>query len=155
MMLEDIGGGKECLDATFGNHTEKSTYYFDSVQDDPAIGGVVEVSNTLFRLLKQQYSKPLVSVREANARLVGPDATMPYLHRGVAARIAARDLRLGRLGMGARTFCARRCTVIRTRASPNAHGRHTWRTISASRSSLPAPVLFAGYAFQKTNSPFQ
>ncbi|MGQ4273731.1 autotransporter domain-containing protein [Terrihabitans sp. B22-R8] len=39
-------------------------YYFDIVHDYPKIGGVVDVSVTLFRLLKARYGARLISVRD-------------------------------------------------------------------------------------------
>jgi outer membrane autotransporter protein len=61
--------------------SRRPIYYFDVVHDYPAIGGVVEFSELLFRQLKKRYGKRLISAREAAQRFGAPDATMPYLDR--------------------------------------------------------------------------
>ncbi len=68
-------------------------YYFDIVQDYPAIGGVVEFSRTLFAELQRRYGDRLKSVRELAPQLGFADASMPYLHRErlIAERLACVD----------------------------------------------------------------
>jgi uncharacterized protein with beta-barrel porin domain/glycosyltransferase involved in cell wall biosynthesis len=72
---------------------QRPIYYFDIVHDYPALGGVPEFSQRLFRQLKRQYGHRLVSARAAVARLGGPDANMPYLEREkrAAELLAAAD----------------------------------------------------------------
>ncbi|MDF2810375.1 MAG: hypothetical protein K0S56_1406 [Microvirga sp.] len=68
-------------------------YYFDIVQDYPAIGGGVEFSRTLFAELQRRYGDRLKSVRELASELGFADASMPYLHRErlIAERLACVD----------------------------------------------------------------
>jgi glycosyltransferase involved in cell wall biosynthesis len=73
--------------------SRRPIYYFDIVHDYPEIGGVAEFSQRLFRQLKRQYGRRLMSAREVVARLGGPDASMLYLDREkrAAELLAAAD----------------------------------------------------------------
>ncbi len=44
---------------------DRPIYYFDVVHDYPAIGGIVEFSQILFKQLKKRYGRRLVSATEA------------------------------------------------------------------------------------------
>jgi len=68
-------------------------YYFDTIHDYPAIGGVVEFSRVLQAQLQRRYGERLVSAREALRRhgLADPGGAYFERERQIAQALAERD----------------------------------------------------------------